>query len=437
MFEGEKQMKRHIALIAGLGVAALALSSCSGSNAGSQDSEDASGVVRFLGPEDPKTFAPVIAAFEESHPGITVEYAQVPFDQYASTLQQRLSAKDDTIDVFAVDQPNLAQMAAQGFLEDLSALKDDAKDATSEAQYNINIYDDKMYALSIWNSTQMMFYNKDLLAAAGIEAPSADPAERWTWEQTVDAARAAQEAGAESGLLLEQVEAYYQLQPLIESAGGGSGISGPEMLDLDVTDDGWEKALSWYAESFESGLSPRGVGGFQTSAVFTDQKVAFFVGGPWDVGGFAANATFDWGIAPHPYFEGGAEVTPTGSWSWGINTASKNKTAAQEFLEFAALDPTGSLATTAATTIIPANSEAAAEYLPTLEGLAGDHGVGVGDLISFEIDNTAVARPVSVGYVQFESLINKAFADIRNGADAAERLEQAQTQIEDAWSQLQ
>lgn len=429
-------MKRHVAAIAGLAIAALALSSCSGADAGTSGSEDAGGTVRFLGPEDPQVFAPVIAAFEKGHPDITVEYTQVPFDQYATTLQQRLSAKDDTIDVFAVDQPNLAQIAAQGFLEDLSDLKDEAKEATSAAQYDINIYDDKMYALSIWNSTQMLFYNKDLLAAAGIEAPAIDPAARWTWEQVAEAGRAAQAAGAESGLLLEQVEAYYQLQPLIESAGGGSGISGDEMLDVDVTDAGWNKALSWYADTFASGLSPRGVGGFQTSAVFTDQKVAFFVGGPWDVGGFAENADFDWGIAPHPYFEGGSEVTPTGSWSWGINTASKNKAAAREFLEFAALDSAGSLATTEATTIIPANTEAAATYLPTLESLAGDHGTGVADLITSEIENTAVARPVSVGYVQFESLINKAFGDIRNGADAAERLDQAQSQIEDAWSQL-
>ena len=429
-------MKRSVVLITGVTLGALVLAGCSGTSGEATPSGDASGTVQFLGPEDPATFAPVIDAFEAENPDITVEYTQVPFDQYASTLQQRLSNKDDTIDVFAVDQPNLAQIAAQGFLEDLSALKDQAKAATSSAQYDINIYDDKMYALSVWNSTQMLFYNKDILAAAGIEAPSADPAARWTWEQTADAGRAAQEAGTESGLLLEQVEAYYQLQPLIESLGGGSGITGDDMLTLDITNEGWTEALTWYGESFASGLSPRGVGGFQTSAVFTDGKVPFFVGGPWDIGAFSANATFNWGVAPQPYFDGGTEVTPTGSWSWGINTASKNKEAAQKFLEFAALDPAGNLATTEATTIIPANSEAAAEYLPQLEALGGENSAGAADLITYEISNTAVARPVTVGYVQFESLINKAFADIRNGADVTERLAQAQTQIEDAWSQL-
>lgn len=429
-------MKHRLALVTAVAASVLVVAGCSSPAADSGSDGDGSGTIRFLGPEDPKTFAPVIKAFEAKNPDITVEYAQVPFDQYASTLQQRLAAKDDTIDVFAVDQPNLAQIAAQGFLVDLSDLKEQAQQATSPAQYEINIYDDKMYALSVWNSTQMLFYNKDILDKAGIAAPSADPAQRWTWEQTADAGRAAQAAGTESGLLLEQVEAYYQLQPLIESAGGGSGISGDDALTVDVTDAGWQKAMDWYADSFASGLSPRGVGGFQTSAVFTDQKVAFFVGGPWDVGGFSANAPFRWGVAPQPYFAGGTPVTPTGSWSWGINTASKSKAAAQKFLEFAALDAEGNLATTEATTIIPANSEAASAYLPKLEALGGENSAGVADLITHEISDTAVPRPVSVGYVQFESLINKAFGDIRNGAPVADRLAQAQSQIEDAWSQL-
>lgn len=428
-------MKRSRAMVlTGVAAGALLLAGCSAS--GDSGQAEGSGTVQFLGPEDPATFAPVIDAFEAEHPDITIEYTQVPFDQYSNTLQQRLGAKDDTIDVYAVDQPNLSQLAAQGFLEDLSDLEDEAEAATSDAQYEINRYDGKMWALSVWNSTQLMFYNRDALAAAGIEAPSADPAQRWTWEQTVAAGEQAQAAGVQYGLLLEQVEAYYQLQPLAESLGGGSGITGDDMLSVDVTNDGWVEAMAWYGDTFESGLSPRGVGGFQTAPVFTDGDLAFFVGGPWDVGRMASDAKFDWGVAPMPYFEGGEVATPTGSWSWGVNTASKNKAAAVEFVKFAALDPAGALATTEATTIIPANSEAASQYLPGLEELGGEHAAGVAELISSEVENTAVPRPVSVGYVQFEAAMNKAFADIRNGSDPAGRLEQATSQIEDAWSKL-
>ena len=427
-------MKRsQAALVAGVAIGALFIAGCS---ATADDSGSADGALQFIGTDDPATYAPVIEAFEASHPDITVEYTQVPFDQYSSTLQQRLGAGDDTIDVYGVDQPNLSQLAAQGFLEDLSDLEDEAKAATSEGQYEINRYDGKMWALSVWNSTQLMFYNRDALVAAGVEAPTADPEARWTWEQIAEAGRAVQAAGTQYGLVLEQIEAYYQLQPLAESLGGGSGIVGDDMLTVDVSNAAWAQAMNWYGETFASGLSPRGVDGFQTAPIFSDGNAAFFVGGPWDVGRMAADADFDWGIAPMPYFEGGDAVTPTGSWSWGINTASKNKDAAREFLEFAALDAAGALATAEATTIIPANAAAEADYLPGLEELGGEHAAGVADLISYEVENTAVSRPTSVGYVQFEAEMNKAFADIRNGADAAERLDQAASQIEAAWKKL-
>lgn len=418
--------------LAGLTIGAVFIAGCSAADG----SGSGSGTLQFLGTDDPATYAPVIEAFEASQPDITVEYTQIPFDQYSSTLQQRLGAGDDTIDVFGVDQPNLSQLAVQGFLEDLSDLEEEAAAATSEGQYEINMYDDKMWALSVWNSTQLMFYNRDALSAADVEAPTADPEARWTWEQVAEAGREAQAAGTSYGLVLEQIEAYYQLQPLAESLGGGSGIVGDDMLTVDITNDAWVQAMQWYGDSFASGLAPRGVDGFQTAPIFSDGDAAFLVGGPWDVGRMAADADFDWGVAPMPYFESGEQVTPTGSWSWGINTASKNKDAAREFLEFAAFDAAGALSTAEATTIIPANTAAEAEYLPGLEEVGGDHAAGVADLISYEVANTAVSRPTSVGYVQFEAEMNKAFADIRNGADAAERLEQAASQIEAAWDKL-
>jgi len=428
-------MKRSSVTIAAIvAVAALALSGCSASPDATSTSSHST--VQFLGPEDPATFAPVISAFEAKNKNISIKYTQVPFDQLSSTLQQRLKAKDSTIDLYTVDQPDVSELAAQGFLEDLSDLEPRAKAATSAAQYNINIYNKKMWALSIWNSTQLLFYNKDALAKAGVAAPSADPSSRMTWEKTVDDARKAQAAGVKYGLLLEQVEAYYQLQPLPESLGGGSGMKGKDNLTPAVETAGWKKAMQWYADTFSSGLSPRGVGGFQTSPVFSNGDLAFFVGGPWDVGTFASSAKFDWGVAPMPYFAGGTKVTPTGSWSWGINPASKNKEAAKKFLEFAALDPAGNLSTTEKTTIIPANTKAAVEYLPKLEALGGDKSAGVAKLITYESKNTAVARPVSVGYVQFESVMDKAFADIRNGANVDDRLAQATAQLKDAWSQL-
>jgi len=395
-----------------------------------------SGTVQLLGPEDPATFKPLITKFEAGHPGVTIKYSQVPFDQLNSTLEQRLSAKDTTIDVYTVDQPRIAQLAAKGYLEDLSDLTDKAKAATSESQFQINVFRDKLWSLPVWNSTQLMFVNLDALKKAGVTPPTQDPSQRWTWEQTVAAAKTVQsKAGVKWGVVPEQIEYYYQLQPLMESLGGGSGITGDDMLTPAVTNEGRIKAMTWYHSLFADNLAPRGVGSFETSPLFNNGQVAFFIGGPWDIGTFSKSKV-NWTAVPMPYFEGGKPVTPTGSWSWGINPASTNKAAARAFLEYASLNAEGNLASTETQTIIPANTEAEAAYLPRLDALAGTKSAGVSTLISYETANTAVARPVTVGYVQFEEIINRAFADIRNGSDPKTRLDQATTQLEDAWKQL-
>lgn len=419
---------------------ALTLAACSGGSSSqggdSADPGPETGTINLLAADDESAYAPVITAFEAANPGITVDFSQVPFDQFNATLQQRLDAKDETIDVYTVDQPRVAQLAAKGFLVDLSDLDAQLKDATTPAQYDANHYQDTLYSLPMWNSTQFLFYNKTVLQEAGITPPPADPSQRWTWEQVSEAGRTAMDkTGISHGLFFEQPEGYYQLQPLIESAGGGSGITGDDMLTADITSEGWVKALTWYRETFESGLSPRGIGGFQTGAVFSDGNVAFFVGGPWDLGIFA-QSTVDWGVAPMPYFEGGEEYTPTGSWGLGINPASTKQAMARKFIEFATLNAAGNKATTDALTIIPANVEAEAQYLPGLETIAGEKSAGAAAIVAYESANTALPRPVSVGYIQFEEVLTKAFADIRNGADAKTRLDQASQQLTDAWKAI-
>jgi multiple sugar transport system substrate-binding protein len=427
--------------LAGLGLAsALVLTGCAASTtAPSQSAEPSASEditsqpieLAFMGPETPETFEPVIAGFTELYPNITINYEQIPFDQLATTIEQRIGSGDSAIDIYTVDQPWLAQYAAKGYLEDISYLAAEASSAMPSAMYDVNFYDEKMWALSVWNSTQMMFYNKDMLDAAGVQYPSSSPDARWTWEEIDAASKIIVDSGsAQYGYLLEQVVNYYQFQAIAESAGGGSGITGSDMLSLDLTNAGWTKALEWYQDSFANGLQPTGVGGFDTGPMFSDKKLAFFIGGPWDIGIFGGNDV-NWGVAPHPYFEGGEVATPTGSWSWGLNPASKNKTAAAEFLKYATINPVGNLKTTEALTVIPANEEAAGKYLPGLE--SDPRSAGVSDIMLYEIQNTARTRPTTVGYVQFDSLLSVALEDIRNGAEITSRIDVLTAAIDDAW----
>jgi multiple sugar transport system substrate-binding protein len=91
------------------------------------------------------------------------------------------------------------------------------------------------------------------------------------------------------------------------------------------------------------------------------------------------------------------------------------------------VDATGAAQTTSNN--IPVQQQAFRQYLTGL-GRKGTRYQQIADIVQYAIANTSVSRPISVGYVDFESVLNKAFADIRNGTDAPTRLAQANQELE-------
>jgi len=280
-----------------------------------------------------------------------------------------------------------------------------------------------------------------ILTKAGIPFPSADPKQALTWEQLkADGAEAQAKGGAKSGFLFEDTALYATQLGLIASAGGGTGITGADGLSANVNNAGWNKAMTWYASLFASGESPRGTGTLGTDAYFASGNAAYFASGPWSVGAFLpggwAAASANWGVAPLPHFAGGKAATTTGAWSWGINPVSKNKEADLKFIKFASLSAAGNYDTVKTTTIIPSNLTAAAKYFPTLEQSAGTHGTGLAEILTYQNKVSAFARPKTVGYLAFETTMNKAISDIVNGADVSTTLAKANSDVKTAFASL-
>lgn len=438
-------VRRSTVALAAFALAGAALTGCSAAAAGG-GSDDLS--TDFTDPDKPVTITysgaayaaeavqPILDAFHEAHPNITVEYESVPFADFNSSLATRLGNQDSTLDVFDVDMPRTDAYAARGWLTDITAAFPDLEGAIDPASIDAAMVDEKLLAMPYQTSTNIMYYNKALLEAAGIEAPSADPADRLTWEEVEQMARQAQAAGARYGLLFDQIDRYYQLQPLPVSAGGGVGATGEGNLTPEVNNDGWVEAFSWYGSLFEEGISPRGITANETPALFQSGQVAFYVGGPWWADGFNGEAGLDYGVAAFPAFEGGEAATPTGGWSVGINPASEKKEAALIFLKFMGLDNGGYAQYLENVPVPPANLEGAAAYWqkPTFEDPRMD---GAVELMQYELDNTATLRVQTVGYVEFEDIIGKTFSDIINGADAKAALDSANQQLVDAWEKYQ
>lgn len=385
----------------------------------------------FVGPETPEAMQPVITAFEAKNPGIKVEYESVPFNDLNSIIESRVGSGDADPDVYTADQPRIAALVDRGLLEDITADVGDISDVVIGSSIEASTVDGKLYAVPISTSTQLLYYNTALLDAAGLAHPSMDPAARMTWEDLKTAAETAQAAGAKYGMMWDQVNRYYQLQPLAESAGGGSGVDPADPLKVDITNDGWVKAMEYYRAAFEDGLAPRGVPVEQTTDLFANGEVAYFIGGPWWLPKFSGAEGLSYGVAPHPYFSGGEPVTPTGAWSWGVSPTSDHRDEAVAFVKFAGLDPEGALATAKGFPLPPANIGVFDTYYAENQLVPG-----VSDLISYELANTSRIRPRTKGYIQFEELMGTAFEDIRNGADVKSTLEATQAAITEAWSRL-
>ena len=256
-----------------------------------------------------------------------------------------------------------------------------------------------------------------------------------TWEElTADAAKA-HAAGAQYGFLFGQFDRYYQLEILPVQLGGSVGASGPRNLTPDFTSDAWVRAFTWYGKLFADGISPRGVTPEETDPAFLAGKAAYEVQGPWLLPELQASK-INWGVAPQPVFAHGKPATPTGSWSLAINPFSKEKVAAAVFLKWISIDNGGGYIKYRSNPELAASVEGKKIYFAK-SVFESPEGKNAAKIIDYETSNTAVNRVSTIGYIEFEGILNQAFADIRNGADAKATLDRASTELTTAWKKYE
>ena len=87
----------------------------------------------------------------------------------------------DLPDVLTVDGPNIAAYAENGIIQPLAKLTDEEKSVYLDSIIQQGTYNNKLYALGAMESSVGLYYNKDILAEAGVEVPDAD--HPWTWSE--------------------------------------------------------------------------------------------------------------------------------------------------------------------------------------------------------------------------------------------------------------
>jgi multiple sugar transport system substrate-binding protein len=158
--------------------------------AAAQDSVDIS-MMGWGSPLEQENVENGLTVFQEANSNISVEWIHVP-DEYDTKLKTAI-AGGNAPDVFWAT--NLQDFVAIGAVKDISTeLAADpilgAPDYFLEPQETERAtVNGKWFGIgSCWVAPHI-YYNTDLLAAAGVEPPSTDPTLAWTWDQFLEAGR--------------------------------------------------------------------------------------------------------------------------------------------------------------------------------------------------------------------------------------------------------
>ncbi|MCO5995817.1 sugar ABC transporter substrate-binding protein [Actinoallomurus rhizosphaericola] len=204
-------------------------------------------------------------------------------------------------DMMLVDNPVVSTLVQAGILNKTS----DLGLATSSIQPNIlgaGVMDGSAYGVPIGANTLALYYNKDILKAAGV-----DPAGIKDWATLTAALQKVKTAG-KKGITFSAIgteEGSFQFLPWFWGAGG----------DLTkLNDPNGVAALSLWKDWVSQGLAPNDVlQNTQTTSwqEFATGKYAFGENGTWQLAN-AAKAGFPYGIINIPARNGGSAPAPTG-----------------------------------------------------------------------------------------------------------------------------
>lgn len=238
-----------------------------------------------------ETLNGVINDYNNSQDAITVSASYIPFADFKKQLSIGV-VSEELPDIVIIDNPDHAAYAAMGIFADITEqlMAWDDFDQYFEGPIASLTYEDKYYGIPFGSNCLALFYNEDMLAAAGCEVPT-------TWDELVDVAKKTTTSDVFGlGLsALQNEEGTFQYLPFQWSTGATS---------YEMNSEGGIKALTLYQDLIESGaMSKEVINWTQGDAMnqFISGNLAMMINGPWQVPTMRAEVPdMNWDVALIP-----------------------------------------------------------------------------------------------------------------------------------------
>lgn len=278
----------------------------------------------------------IIAEFEKEHPNVKIDYQQMAYDSYITSLQTKL-ASGDAPDIYQLEMAYIPKYVENDYAADLSGL-DSVKNIAPEDLANCML-DGKLYALGTGATSMCVTYNKETFEKAGIqEVPE-------TLDEFKEVCEKLKAAGIEpiangfkeSWTISGNIQADYITGVLAQDPDAIKGVCDGSKTFADS--DLWKEEFTRFFDRYQySGNDPFGTDWNNACSMVATGKAAMIFNGSWAVTNIlGVNKDASLGVFPAP-LNNNAEDTklllqgPTGGWA--VYKDSKNAEMAMEFVNY-------------------------------------------------------------------------------------------------------
>lgn len=273
------------------------------------------------------------AEFEAENPDIKVDIVITDWDTYKSKITTAISAKNAP-ELFTILLTDVAPFAKKDLLEPLKELGSAASidfDDILEPALTITSLDDEIYGVPFRYDGSGIYYNVDMLSAAGYEEFPTD------WDEMVEMSKALTKDGvyAFAWPLGNQANAATRLVQQIYTYGGD--ILNEDETECLLNSDEAKKALGNIVSSIQEGYaspSSAEIDNTKMRDLFGSGQLAFNFTGPFDVDTLKTDypdLNFKTAVIPG---DGGMGCTTANGWCVSMAKNSENKEAAAKFLAY-------------------------------------------------------------------------------------------------------
>jgi multiple sugar transport system substrate-binding protein len=301
--------KRLVAAAAVTVAVPMALTACGG---GASDTPSGSGeavtslsVTDYFSDEPTNTIVKGILDKCGTSVGVTIQREAVPGASLIAKVLQQASSKT-LPDVLMLDNPDVKQIAATGALAPLNELGVSA-DGYAQGVVDAATVDGQLYALQPGANTIAVFYNKDILAKAGVQPPT-------TWDELRTSAKALTSKGV-YGFAFDATNDYegsWQFLPPMWTNGGD---------EADLTSPQVSEALQLWKDLVDDGSASKSVVNWSQGDVndqFVAGKAAMMLNGPWNIPALK-KAKLNFGVVTFPVKSADqTPVAPLGGEAWTV-----------------------------------------------------------------------------------------------------------------------